>query len=61
MKTVEEFRAHAEHCRMLAKKSHTRDERQKYNVMADGWESLAVERARRLKLSEDDTPPTASD
>jgi len=66
MKTVAEFRAQAEHCRMLAKRAHTRGERDKYLVMADAWEGLATERERRLKLTgEEDVPdqvacPTAS-
>ena len=57
MKTVREFRAQAEQCRALAKRSPTTDVRQKYQVMADSWEALATERERRLKVAPEDDGP----
>ena len=53
MKTVEDYKAHAQECLLLANKALNEDERRKYLLMARGWEELAAERGRRLKITGD--------
>ncbi len=48
MRKVEEFRQHAEECRLLAKRSISENDRKMLHNMADAWESLAVDRETDL-------------
>jgi hypothetical protein len=57
MKTVEEYHAHAQECRLLASKAVNEEEKRKYLLMARGWEELATERERRLRIVGDPKQP----
>jgi hypothetical protein len=48
MKKVGEYRAHADECRQMAKRSHTSAERDMLLNMASTWDSLAASRAAEI-------------
>jgi hypothetical protein len=57
MKTIEEYRRHAEECRALAQKARSPDERKAILAIAMSWDKLAGDRERRLsKHRSADTP-----
>jgi hypothetical protein len=60
MKTAEEYREHAQECRRLAKHALTRQEREQLVTMAETWETLAIERARTLHISDEPRLPPVS-
>ena len=47
MAKADEYRKHAEECRVLAKGMNTPAEREQLLRMADAWERFAAERERR--------------
>lgn len=49
MRTVAEFRKHAEECRELAKKQAREDDKKAMELMAEAWEKAANARERDLK------------
>ena len=49
MRTVAEFRKHAEECRQLAKKLTLEDDKKAMVLMAAVWEKVANDRERELK------------
>ena len=51
MKTVEDYRQHAEECRQLASQARTPEERDLILNMAATWEKLARSRERTLKAA----------
>jgi hypothetical protein len=48
LKKASEYRQHAEECRMLARNAASPEHKAMLENMAATWESLAVERERRL-------------
>lgn len=48
MKTVVEYRKHAEECRTLAKRARSPEEREMILQMAATWEDLAHARERKI-------------
>ena len=56
MRKIEDYRKHAEECRLMLARSRTEDERQMLLNMAATWESLARDRedqmARQERLKE---------
>jgi hypothetical protein len=56
MKKVEDYRQHAQECRLLGRRARSPDERAMLMNMADTWESLAADRvaqiARQQRLAE---------
>jgi hypothetical protein len=48
MKKVEEYRAHTDECRQMAKRSHTSAERDMLLNMASTWDALAATRAAEI-------------
>ena len=46
MKKTDEYRRHAEECRVLARHMKNAEYRGQLLVMADTWETLAIERER---------------
>jgi hypothetical protein len=48
MKTVEEYRQHAEECRELARRAQSPDERKAILAIAMSWDKLARDRERLL-------------
>jgi hypothetical protein len=48
MKKVEEYRAHAEECRLMAARARTPREKDMLINMAATWESVAVDRQARI-------------
>ena len=62
MRKIEDYRKHAEECRLMLARSRTEDERQMLLNMAATWESLAKDRedqiARQQRLKQlDDLKP----
>jgi hypothetical protein len=59
MKKVEDYRAHAEECRAMARNTTNEEQRQGLVKMAETWESLAsdrlaqIAREKRLKALND--------
>jgi hypothetical protein len=49
MRTVAEFRKHAEECREMAKKLSREDDKKAMELMAAAWEKVANDRERDLK------------
>jgi hypothetical protein len=49
MRTVAEFRKHAEECRELAKKLTREDDKKAMELMAKTWEKAANARVRELR------------
>ena len=49
MRTVAEFRKHAEECRELAKKQTREGDKKAMELMAEAWEKAANARERELK------------
>jgi hypothetical protein len=49
MRTVAEFRKHAEECRELAKRLTREDDKKAMELMALAWEKAADARERELK------------
>jgi len=49
MKTVEEYRKHAEECRVLAKQVPEGEQRNQLLEMARTWDNLAADRERLLR------------
>ena len=52
MKKIEEYRAHADECRVLAKRSKTQVDREMLLHMAATWESLADGRAKTVETQQ---------
>lgn len=50
MKTVVDYRRHAEECRALAKQMKVGEQRDQLLKMAETWETLANERQRTLRV-----------
>jgi hypothetical protein len=48
LKTVTEYREHAEECRRLAQSVTSKEHKSALTSMAETWEGLARERERRL-------------
>jgi len=48
MKTVQEYRQHAEECRELARRARSPDERQALIEIAASWDRLADGRERKI-------------
>jgi hypothetical protein len=49
MRTVAEFRKHAEECREMARKLTREDDKKALELMAKAWEKAANARERELK------------
>ena len=49
MKTIEDYRQHADECRQLASRARTPEERDMILNMAATWEVLAKSREKMLK------------
>jgi hypothetical protein len=58
MKTVAEYRRHAEECDTLAKRAKSAEEREMIANMADTWRMLAYQR-EKLILKREQQPPAA--
>jgi hypothetical protein len=56
MKTVAEYRKHAQECRDLAQRAKSPEEREMILHMAETWDDLA--RARERKLTKERRRPT---
>ena len=52
MKKIEEYRAHADECRTLARRSKTQDDRDMLLNMAATWEKLADGRAKTIETQQ---------
>jgi hypothetical protein len=50
VKSSNEYRQHAEECRMLARAVHTEEHRAQLMKMAEAWDNFAQEADRRAKL-----------
>jgi hypothetical protein len=48
MRKIEDYRKHAEECRLMLARSRTEDERQMLLNMAATWESLARDREEQI-------------
>jgi hypothetical protein len=48
MKKVEDYRQHAQECRLLGSRARSPDESAMLMDMADTWESLAADRAAQI-------------
>ena len=48
MKTIEDYRTHADECRLLARRARTPEERELILTMAAAWENLAETRLKML-------------
>jgi len=61
MRKIEDYRKHAEECRLMLARSRTEDERQMLLNMAATWESLARDReeqiARQQRIKQLDPKP----
>jgi hypothetical protein len=53
LKTVAEYREHAQECRRLAQSSASAEHKAALISMAETWESLAAEREKRLAKKAD--------
>ena len=53
MKKVQDYRQHADECRILARKARTDEERLQLMTIATTWDTLAEERERLLKDNAD--------
>ena len=51
VKSIEDYREHAEECRQLASRARTPEERDMILSMAATWEELARSRERTLKAA----------
>jgi hypothetical protein len=60
MKTVQEYRQHAEECRKLAKLAAEGVVREQLLKMAEMWERSAEEREAALRLDHREASPTRS-
>jgi hypothetical protein len=48
MKTLEEYRQHADECRRLADRARTREDREALLMIATSWDKLAGDRDRKI-------------
>jgi hypothetical protein len=60
MKTVQEYRRHAEECRALTKQMTTGDQRDQLLKLAETWDALANQREQSLFASPRGRAPTVS-
>lgn len=49
MRTIEEYRRHAEECRQLASRARSADEKEMIQKMVETWEELAATREHMLR------------
>ena len=49
LKKAEEYRRHAEECRVLARAAQNGEHRNQLLIMAETWDGLAAERERGLR------------